>query len=99
MHAVVLLSSVVLAAAQKYRSVNVIVGGPGRQRTPLPHTLRARDALPAEIDWRAVNGTNFATPDMNQFVPEYCGSCWAHAAAAALSDRIKIARGLSLIHI
>lgn len=93
MKAIVWLSSVVLVAAQKYRANNVIVGGAGRQTTPLPHTLRARDALPAAIDWRSVNGTNFATPDMNQFVPEYCGACWAHAAAAALSDRIKIARG------
>jgi len=30
------------------------------------------------------------TPPRNQFVPSPCGSCWAHAATGALSDRIKL---------
>lgn len=50
------------------------------------------EAIPANFTWASVNGTNFLTLVRNQHIPTYCGSCWAHAATSALSDRIKIMR-------
>jgi cathepsin X len=48
--------------------------------------------LPEQWLWNDANGTNFLTNVRNQHVPQYCGSCWAHAATSSFSDRIKIAR-------
>jgi cathepsin X len=56
------------------------------------HLLNDGEDLPARFDWRNIKGVSYVTRDLNQHIPKYCGSCWAHAAISSLSDRLKIMR-------
>ena len=58
-----------------------------RVSKPLPEV-----DLPDQWLWSNVEGNNLLTTVRQQHIPQYCGSCWAQAAASSLSDRIKIAR-------
>lgn len=63
--------------------------------SPLPFTYIAEKDLPDDFSWANVNGKSYLTKSLNQHIPQYCGSCWAHGALSSLSDRIKIARNAS----
>jgi len=55
-------------------------------------SANAAAVLPDDFQWGNQDGVNFLTKSLNQHIPQYCGSCWAHGALSALGDRIKIAR-------
>jgi cathepsin X len=70
---------------------------PGHKRmqdyvSPLPIDYIDADTLPDNFSWGDVNGKSYLTKMLNQHIPHYCGSCWAHGAMSALADRIKIDR-------
>lgn len=59
----------------------------------LPHTYLQSTDLPDSYSWGNVDGKSYLTHSLNQHLPQYCGSCWAHGSLSSLADRIKIARG------
>jgi len=58
----------------------------------IEHHSRSTDELPESFTWKNVDGVNYVTKMLNQHIPTYCGSCWAHGTMSSLADRIKIAR-------
>lgn len=86
------------SSSNKRHNEYVILGGHTQRenfKSPLPYTYIKEDELPANFDWRNVDGKSYSTHALNQHIPQYCGSCWAHGALSALGDRIKIARNAS----
>ena len=63
------------------------------------HPLQGLADAPSSFDIRDVKGNNFASPDRNQHIPQYCGSCWAHGTTSALNDRFQMAWANAFPHV
>ena len=46
--------------------------------------------LPPSFDWRIKPGV--VSPIRSQYIPKWCGSCWAHAVTSSLADRVNVLR-------
>jgi cathepsin X len=75
-------------------------------QSPLPYEYLTEADLPKRFSWgnyqHVISNSQDALDDppsvsllthsLNQHIPQYCGSCWAHGALSSLADRIQIAR-------
>ena len=55
--------------------------------SPLPHTYLTAEDIPKSYDPNDLNGLTLVTSDLNQHIPQYCGSCWAHAPVGSFRSR------------
>jgi len=87
---VVVFVTLFIVAANSYRNELVLQDEKqvGSVIKTAPPSKQSVGDLPENYDLR---GTGLLTTNLNQHIPVYCGSCWAHAALSSIADRIKIA--------
>lgn len=88
------LTPVATTAVEYMNEIKIMEGHKKRSHvvSPLPHSYLVEEDIPENFSWDNVDGKSYLTKQLNQHIPHYCGSCWAHGAISSLMDRIKIAR-------
>lgn len=67
----------------------------------IPNNTKSKVTSPEPYQWpgylaadsydiRNIDGIDYASTDLNQHIPTYCGSCWCHGAMSSVADRINL---------
>lgn len=55
---------------------------------PLPGSYVDPQSFPDSFDWSNVDGISYTTRNLNQHIPQYCGSCWVSEQLSLLERRM-----------
>lgn len=81
MHAIPVMDAAATTTKKPSARFNEVKIMPGHNKqqaftSPLPHTYVNKHKLPKNFVWSNVSGVNYLTKNLNQHIPQYCGSCW-----------------------